>query len=175
MSTTVTIQFNDDSLEGIPTEVWERFKTQAKAEFPQAGDDAWAHWLSEAILAVGGGTSEVKTYFMTDVPINIAKTLDDILSHADWTWERLHAYILQAASRPGHLRIINFTESPQNFGTFIATGIRPEAFGKLKANTGFTIENFLAVIFDGLAKGHEIKLIEPYTIPEQYDPKKQQN
>src|SRR5258706_187379 len=117
---------DSDTLEGIPPEIWASFKERAKKNFKDRGDDAWAFFLSEVILAVGGGTDEVASYFMTDVPLANARALEDIFEQANLKWDLFHAYLLTVALKDKHLRIINFTG--KDFGTFIATGIPLTAF-----------------------------------------------
>lgn len=151
---TKTIYIGDDSIEGIPEEVWKKFKEHAAKQFPSVPvEDAWAHWLSEAIMAIGGGNGKVTSILMTDVPIDNADAVERVLAQAEWTWDQFHAYLLRAAIHPGMVRIINFNDQPQNFGTFIATGLKPETFGKLRFHTGHEPEQVLAAIFDGAAHG----------------------
>jgi hypothetical protein len=150
----LTLTINEDSIEGVPEEIWEKFKERTKINFPNRGDDAWAFFISEVILAVGGGTNEVASYFMTDVPLKNAKALEDIFAQANLKWDLFHAYLLTVAVRDKHLRIINFTgEDRQEFGTFIATGIPMKALAQIEQVSGASVEDFMAALFLAASEG----------------------
>lgn len=158
MSKTVTITFNEEgdnlSLDGIPADVWARFKENAKRDFPKAGEDAWAHYLSEIIMGQGGGTKDTKTVFMTDIPTENVEALDGILRQTGRSWDEFHAYLLMAAVRPGQIRLVNMVDPGKaNYGTFIATGLKPEVFANIDKSTGIDFEKVMAAIFDGASQG----------------------
>lgn len=153
MSKTVTITFNEEgenlSLDGIPAEIWARFRQNAQKDFPKAGEDAWAHYLSEIIMGVAGGTRDSKTVFMTDVPTANVEALEDTIRQTGRGWDEFHAYLLQAAVVPGSIRLINMVDRDKlHLGTFIATGLNPELFRYFKEASGHEIENVMAAIFD---------------------------
>lgn len=139
------------TVNGIPESVWERFVENAKAHFPDQGDDAWAAYLSEAIFAASGGNENV-TFFMTDVPKKNAEALDRTLKQVKFSWDAFHAYLLKAAIEPGAIRVISF--DPDNFlGTVIITGLIPSAFNQLEQSTNVPVEALLAAVFNAAAFG----------------------
>lgn len=154
---TLTINEGKEGAEitGIPSDVWERFKVNAKKQFPASGDDAWANFLSEAILSVGGGTHEVMTYFLTDVPVQNADALEKRFHQASWQWDEFHTYLLQSALIDKALRVIGFknedgTRSP---GTLIITGLRNAAFEQIEKKTGRTFEQVMGMFFHAASTG----------------------
>lgn len=167
---TIDIDGEKHTIEDIPAEAWGRFKEAAKKQFPKSGDDAWAAFLSEVIVAGSGGDGETVTYFMTDVPVNSAIAMQKALEQIGVdSWDRFHAYLLRAVSIPDMLRIINFIVpegGSQQFGTFIATGLDPQTFSKLEeAVKGESFERimatFLAAARDGtLEFKQDIKLLD---------------
>src|SRR5260221_4382663 len=143
-----------NTIDDIPSDIWSNFKERAKKNFPDRGDDAWAYFLSEVILAVGGGTNEVVSYFMTDVPIANARALEDALAQANLKWDIFHAYLLTVAVKRANLRIINFSSPErQEFGTFIATGIPLNSFAQIEKVSGGSFEDFMAALFLASSEG----------------------
>lgn len=165
---TITIQVGVDgntfSLEDIPLDAWLTFQERAKVQFPQHKEEAWAAFLSEVIVSVAGGDGTRRSYFMTDVPEEIAIEMDRIMSMVGWTWDKFHAYLLRSVQKE-QLHIISLHEEDgkaQNFGTVIVSGIRPEVFSRLEAqHKDLTIEKFMGTLFLAMAEG-EMKL-EPGT------------
>ena len=154
----VEIQVDDDGevhkLSGIPDVAWERFTKAAKKHFPKAGDDAWAQFLSEVIIAGSGGADTV-TYFMTDVPKENAEAMEGMLNNVGWSWDKFHAYMLRAVVQPGQFRLVSFGETgqPDRYGTFIATGLKAETFSKLEAITKVSFERMMATVLLAAAEG----------------------
>lgn len=148
----------DYSLDDIPALAWEQFMEKAKLHFPKA-QDPWAAAITEFIIAMGGGDGNRRTFIMTDVPEPMAQAMDNKLSEVDWTWDRLHAYLLRSVnSGLMHLVAMREKDNSQQFGTVIATGIRPEVFDRLeKAHPKLNIERYLGTLFMALAEG-EIKI-----------------
>jgi hypothetical protein len=140
-----------NTIEDIPAEFWANFKERCKVNFPDRGDDAWAYFISEVILAVGGGTEAVTSYFMTDVPRANAEALEDTLAQANLKWDMFHAYLLHIATKPRHLRVINFNGNEQ--GTFIATGVPMKAFDAIEKASGAGVEDFMAALFTAANEG----------------------
>lgn len=158
MPQSVEIQVHEEGeihrLTGIPDVAWERFRTAAKKHFPKAGEDAWAQFISEVIVAGSGGADAV-TYFMTDVPRENAEAMEKILQNVGWSWDKFHAYLLRAVVQPGQVRLISFGETgqPDRYGTLIATGLKAETFEKLEAITKVSFERMIATILLAAAEG----------------------
>lgn len=142
------------SIAGIPDEIWEQFKVNAKVHFPDQKEDAWAAFLSEVILSVGGGTTDSETYFMTDIPRKNHEALGKIFGQAGWKFEQFHTYLLRIAVGPNMLRMINFGTDKIAPGTLIVTGITPEAFRNIEESSKLSVEDIFAAVFNGAAKGH---------------------
>ena len=154
---TVTLTINDGpeggSIEGIPEDVWARFMERAKKQFPKEGQNAWSACLSEVIFSIAGGSRETITTFMTDIPVENHDTLEKLLQQTGFTWDKFHAYLLNAAMQPGSVRVINFPDKPEKFGTVIITGIRPHVFPNIQAQTGMSVENLMAAIVNAADSG----------------------
>lgn len=155
-SLTLTINEGKEGAEitGIPAEVWERFKVNAQKQFPES-TDAWAAFLSEVILSVGGGTNKVMTYFLTDVPVENADALEARLAQAEWQWDEFHTYLLQAALKPKAVRVISFKneDGSRPPGTLIITGLRQAAFDQIEKKTGRTFEQVMGLFFHAASIG----------------------
>lgn len=178
----VFIQINEGpdgaKLDGIPTDVWNRFREHAKNQFPSAGDDAWAQFLSEVILAVAGGTTgenAVATYFMTDIPKANYVALAERLESAQLKFEELHARMLVSATVDKALRVIAFNDPSKPVmeqfpGIFIVTGLKTDAFTRFeennKGNDGkpYSFEHLMAAFFNAAMNG-TVKLSNTDDIP----------
>lgn len=163
MAHKITITVDEDggglthSLSGIPAEAWEKFCETAKIEFGRKhGEDAWAAFLSEVIMAASGG-DETVTYFMTDVPRDKAEALSAVVGQAGFTWDRLHAYFLHSAPLANHFRIISMIneENPKEhkLGTFVVTGLDPIAFHKIEKATGKSFEQVMGSLLIAATEG----------------------
>jgi hypothetical protein len=152
---TIEIGIEEDGevhrLTGIPQVAWERFCENAKRQFPKHGDDAWAAYLSEVVVAVSGGDQEKVTYFMTDVPRPYAEAVHRAFAQIGLTWDRFHAYLINAAVKPDNLRLVRFHPKDgeeQKFGTLIVAGVPHEVFAKFEgAVEGKTFEGIVATLF----------------------------
>lgn len=148
---TINISAGDETpevvnLAGIPLDIWERFKANAERQFPKDGDLAWAAYLSEVIVAAGGGDGETVSYFMTKVPTAYALEIQNQLSQVGMTWTQFHAYLLRAASfAPNNLRLANFSQSGHT-GVFIALGVDPQTFLNVEEQTGTGFERVMATV-----------------------------
>jgi hypothetical protein len=171
----ITIQIGEDGpkheLSGIPALAWDRFSAAAKLQFPKQGEDAWAAFLSEVIMAISGGDKTV-TYFMTGVPAENAAAIHGLLQQIGFTWDRFHAYLLRASVLPNNLRLVNFSRRPedgdnaQKYGTVIITGIDPVAFSKTEDAVGHSFEQVMGTVLAAAAVGTltfsaETTFIEP--------------
>lgn len=140
-------------LNGIPAEIWAKFKEHAQRQFPANGELAWAAFLSEVIVAAGGGDGETVSYFMTKVPWTNAQKMADLLANVSLTWEQFHAYLLRAvAVSDTNVRLLNFTNTNKS-GTVIALGIDPLVFENIQQATGKTPEIVLATVLASAANG----------------------
>lgn len=168
-SITIRVSVEGDNgpfvLEDIPETAWKQFEEKAKAHFPKS-QDPWASAITEFIIALGGGDGNRRTFIMTDVPNDMAKAMDDKLAEVDWTWDRLHAYLLKAVSAD-QLKIIAMQSSPQNFGTVLITGIDPDMFDRMqKLHPNLTVERYMGTLIPMLTYGElsidpETKFAEP--------------
>lgn len=151
---TLGISETDDqiSIQGIPDEVWKQFKTNAKAQFPDSGEDAWASYLSEVIVS-GSKNSDTVTYFMTGVPRDNAKALEILLAQTKFTWDQFHAYLLHSAIKKDNFRLIRFHNGNQHDGVFIATGLDIKAFKKIEEATEKTFEQVMATFINAATNG----------------------
>lgn len=154
-------------IDGIPDIAWKKFAAAAKIHFPDAGEDAWARFLSEVIVAGSGGADTV-SFFMTDVPREYAEDLANIFDQVRWSWDRFHAYLLRSAHEPGMLRLISLSDTGKqdHMGTFIATGLKRETFDKMEAATGVSFERIMGTLLLACAEGTltfqpDAKFIEP--------------
>lgn len=149
----VIVDDNEESssIEGIPTEAWLRFKEASKLQFPEAGEDAWARFLSEVIMAGAGGDKNFVTYFMTSVPLKFAESIHAVLDQVKFTWDKFHAYLLHSASKPNNMRVVRF--HGEDTGTFVIAGVDPAAFDKIEKATGRSFENVMATLFAAAADG----------------------
>lgn len=132
-------------LSGIPSEAWERFKQAAKKQFPKAGEDAWASFISEVIVAGSGGDTESVTYFMTGVPLENATALHNLLSQIGLTWDQFHYLLLSSAVVKDNFRLVNF--KGEHNGVFIATGLSKNTFDKIEKATGTSFEVVMGTLF----------------------------
>ncbi len=138
-------------IEGIPTEAWQRFKENAKVQFPKSGDDAWASFLSEVIVAGSGGDGENVTYFMTGVPITYAQAIQRLFQQVELSWEQFHAILLQTAVLPDQFRITRF--HGEHKGIFIALGLDPAAFANMQDKTQHSFEVVMSTLLAAAASG----------------------
>lgn len=134
------------SIDGIPIEIWERFKTNAQRQFPKDGDLAWAAYLSEVIVAGSGTDGESVSFFMTKVPKKFALAIQRLLSQVSLTWDQFHRKLLKAAATPQNVRLTNFTNSPHT-GMYIAMGLDPALFKKVEDIAGVSFERVMATVF----------------------------
>ena len=152
----ITVSESGDThkLSGIPDIAWTKFSEAAKKHFPDAGEDAWARFLSEVIVAGSGGADTV-TYFMTDVPRDHAEAIEAILRQVGWSWDGFHAYLLRSAFKPSHFRIVSLSDTgkPDFMGTFIATGLKPEVFSNIEKSTGVSFERIMGTILLACSEG----------------------
>ncbi len=150
----IVVDENEDggTVEGIPAEAWNRFRDAAKRQFPDAGDDAWARFLSEVIMAGAGGDDNFVTYFMTSVPIEYARALHEELNHVQFSWDKFHAYLLHSAVKQGNFRMVRFHDTA-NMGTFIGVGLDPKMFDKVQEVTGKPFEIVMATLFAAASNG----------------------
>lgn len=140
------------TIEGIPPEAWARFKNAAKVQFPDAGDDAWARFLSEVIMAGAGGDDKFVTYFMTSVPLEYATALHSILNQVQFSWDKFHAYLLHSAAKQDNFRVVRFHDT-DHMGTFLALGIDPVLYTKVQEATGKSFEIVMATFLAAAANG----------------------
>lgn len=151
---TITIETDgrNFNLKGIPEEAFSIFVEKSKRHFPEAGDDAWASVLTDVILAL----TTHESYFMTDIPPDNSRALEEVFSRVGWSFEQFHAYLLHSAFKPGALRIISFHEednSQVQLGTLIITGLRKSTFDKLEKVTGSKTEEVMGIMFTGFEHG----------------------
>lgn len=157
------------TIEGIPSEAWDRFRAAAKLQFPDAGEDAWARFLSEVVIAGAGGDDKLVTYFMTGVPIQYAQAVHTLLENVQFTWDKFHAYLLHASIIPDNVRMVRFHNDEQkNTGVFMAFGLDKNAFAKVEDATGRSFETVMATLLGAAAVGTltfspETTFLEPTT------------
>jgi hypothetical protein len=152
------------TLNGIPADMWTRFKEHAALQFPSSGELGWAQYLSEVIAAAGGG-DEMLSYFMTKVPVKYGQALADHLSQVSLTWPEFHALLLRTAVMDHQLRLSTFRDSGHT-GVFIMMGINPEWFTKVEEAAGKGFEAVMATILfsagnGSLVFGPDSKFLEP--------------
>lgn len=176
MSQSIEIKVSEDgpkhTLEGVPDVAWEKFCAAAKIQFPKEGEDAWAKFLSEVIMSGAGGADTV-TYFMTGVPRENASAVADMFGQVGWSWDRFHVYLLKSAVKKGQLHLLSFSApgDTENFGTFIATGLKPATFTKLQETIGVSFERIMGTLLLAAADGTltfrpEQQFIEPTNPPD---------
>ncbi len=156
------------TIEGIPAEAWDRFKSAAALQFPDAGEDAWARFLSEVVMAGAGGDNDFVTYFMTSVPLEYATALHNILNQVKFSWDKFHAYLLHSAVKNDNFRIVRFHDTG-NMGTFVAVGLDPQLYSKVEEATGKSFEIVMATVLAAAANGTitfspETTYLEPTTV-----------
>lgn len=151
---TVSESGETHKLSGIPDIAWEKFTAAAKLHFPDAKEDAWARFLSEVIVAGSGGADTV-TYFMTDVPRDLAEKMEGRLKQVGWSWDRFHAYLLRSVAEETQFKLISFSDTGKqdHMGTFIATGLKPEVFSKIAQVTGVSFERIMGTILFACSEG----------------------
>lgn len=154
---TISVDGVDNKIEDIPAVAWERFKEAAKKQFPKNGDDAWAAFLSEVIVAGSGGDSESVTYFMTGVPLAMATAIHNLLTQINFTsWDQFHAYLLQASVQENAVRLVNFIPEPgkdREWGTLIVTGLHSDTFRNVEAQAGVSFERAFGTILNAARYG----------------------
>lgn len=154
------------SLDGIPIDIWEKFKANAQRQFPKDGDLAWAAYLSEVIVAGSGGDGETVSYFMTKVPKRFALAVQRVLANVRLTWDQFHlAFLNAAAIAPQNVRFTNFQNTPHT-GMYIAMGLNPAMFKKVEEVAGVSFERVMASILISaelgkLAFGPDTTFVEP--------------
>lgn len=161
---TITVNGKNFNLSGIPERAFVKFQEQTKRHFPDAGDDAWASALTEVILSFTSYTA----YFMTDIPEENSKALEEVMDRVGWTFEQFHAYLLHSALKPGALKIVSFQEKEKTkhqLGTLILTGLRKSTFDKLEELTKVPVEATVGIMFQGFENG-EITLTPPTVFAE---------
>lgn len=150
---TITVGDRNYNLEGIPDEAFKAFAQASKKHFPDAGEDAWASVLTDVILSL----TTRESYFMTDIPQEYDKALEDVLGRVGWDFSQFHAYLLHSAAKEGALRIISFHEDDKEkiqLGTVIITGLRNSTFQKVQQKLNVPIETMLGFILHALEKGN---------------------
>lgn len=143
-------------LSGIPEDAWEAFERNAKVHFPDAGDNAWAHMISEIIVASIGRS----TFILTDIPEKNNLAFEALLKRVNWAPDQFFVYLLTAAVKNNLLRILSFIDQPQEFGTIIITGIRPSTLNKLEQQVGVTTEDYFGLLLNAIEAG-EMKVDPP--------------
>lgn len=144
------------SIDDIPQDEWNRFMENSKLHFPKEGDNAWAAVLSEVIFAIAGGNDKTVTTFMTDIPRANADAIADVLEQVGLTWDRFHAYMLNAALKPGHIQIANFPDRPEQMGMLLILGIRPHVFAHIEQSVQMTLPQLVAGIINAADNGGKI-------------------
>lgn len=147
----------DYSIKGFPASVMDDLvKRIAPKHFPNS-PEPWATYISEAIFAAVGGGS--RTYFLTDVPDEVAQAMDNLLAQVGWKWDNLHSYLLRAAYG-NKIRLISFRGKEgeeQEFGTVIITGVKQGAFDKVALATGredINFERMMATFMEAITEGN---------------------
>lgn len=144
------------SIDDIPQQIWDRFLENSKQHFPKEGENAWAAVLSEVIFAIAGGNDKTVTTFMTDIPRANADAIEDVLAQVNLTWDRFHAYMLNAALKPGHIQLANFPDKPEQMGMLIILGIRPFVFQHIEQSVNMTLTQLVAGIINAADNGGKI-------------------
>lgn len=142
------------TVDGIPTDLWERFVAEAQIIMPEKGRDAWAAVLSEVIANIGGG-GKTHTLIMTDIPLEAVEAFDDLAAQIDETPDGLVAQMYRyALARSLHL--VKFVDDPGPGHVLMLYNIPHntwEAWGAFAAQADQTAESMFGTLLQVTAQG----------------------